>query len=582
MMSSSSSFKSVLLSTPLLLLLRFIPSSSAAILSYPPPKFETTVYTLTGAKTYLAQTAVFGKELSSNRTYNANLWLPPPDDMDFCNYPKPLENVTKADMVFLDTAPMALLVSRGNCSFDDKARVALELKNQLLSNLQFLFVMNNNQTDPNELVIMSTSASGYSKDLLDDMSYMLVSKTSGDAILQHIHTYAEATSQSPYLIGSDNNSSNSNWLFITAFRQYAPSSKNWNNGRNPARRTFRWLRFVLFSLLIISPCARAVYLWYSAGGRVMFRRTEDGRITGLMYVRPMPYWFASGQATNNNNNGDDDDPGNCNLTEQQVLELPEIEFKPGREDDDDDDNNKDDETKTQGESDDDIAGSSSSLSSSSPPVVVVDEEQAVPDVVEQQQQAPSVVRPVGNTSDNMNQTSTTTISHSTTDFVPSSEVSVSPTTTSSSDDVVVVIAAAPPEENDSDTKEVRPHQCETQIRTSCTMCSICIDDFEEGEKIRVLPRCGHGYHLECLKPWLTERQGCCPLCKTPVLGPEPSTSSSSEDGQQEDDVSSSSTAINTAPAAPITNETSSNTGGRGSTITTTTATDNNSNSECPA
>jgi uncharacterized protein YbaR (Trm112 family) len=48
------------------------------------------------------------------------------------------------------------------------------------------------------------------------------------------------------------------------------------------------------------------------------------------------------------------------------------------------------------------------------------------------------------------------------------------------------------------------------------MCSICIDDFEEGEKLRLLPNCGHAFHTDCILPWLTQRQGCCPYCKTPV------------------------------------------------------------------
>merc|ERR1711933_233756 len=34
---------------------------------------------------------------------------------------------------------------------------------------------------------------------------------------------------------------------------------------------------------------------------------------------------------------------------------------------------------------------------------------------------------------------------------------------------------------------------------------------------RLLPRCKHFYHTECILPWLTQRQGCCPMCKTPVL-----------------------------------------------------------------
>ena len=51
-------------------------------------------------------------------------------------------------------------------------------------------------------------------------------------------------------------------------------------------------------------------------------------------------------------------------------------------------------------------------------------------------------------------------------------------------------------------------------------CSICIEEFEAGEKVRVLPRCKHLFHIDCIMPWLTERQGCCPQCRTPVLPEE--------------------------------------------------------------
>lgn len=47
-------------------------------------------------------------------------------------------------------------------------------------------------------------------------------------------------------------------------------------------------------------------------------------------------------------------------------------------------------------------------------------------------------------------------------------------------------------------------------------CAICIDEFEDGERVRVLP-CGHKFHEDCLIPWLTERHASCPLCKMDVL-----------------------------------------------------------------
>lgn len=65
---------------------------------------------------------------------------------------------------------------------------------------------------------------------------------------------------------------------------------------------------------------------------------------------------------------------------------------------------------------------------------------------------------------------------------------------------------------------------ETSIRSrhfvSSTTCSICIDEFVPGERLRLLPRCDHAFHTECILPWLTERQGCCPMCKVPVLPDE--------------------------------------------------------------
>jgi hypothetical protein len=50
---------------------------------------------------------------------------------------------------------------------------------------------------------------------------------------------------------------------------------------------------------------------------------------------------------------------------------------------------------------------------------------------------------------------------------------------------------------------------------ACT-CAICLDEFEDMEKVRILP-CGHRFHEACLLPWLTERHSSCPLCKFDVM-----------------------------------------------------------------
>jgi len=48
-------------------------------------------------------------------------------------------------------------------------------------------------------------------------------------------------------------------------------------------------------------------------------------------------------------------------------------------------------------------------------------------------------------------------------------------------------------------------------------CAVCIDDFKDGDKLRVLP-CRHEYHVECIDLWLTTRKSFCPICKRCING----------------------------------------------------------------
>ena len=43
-------------------------------------------------------------------------------------------------------------------------------------------------------------------------------------------------------------------------------------------------------------------------------------------------------------------------------------------------------------------------------------------------------------------------------------------------------------------------------------CSICTEDFEQGQDLRVLP-CDHKFHPACIDPWLLNVSGTCPLCR---------------------------------------------------------------------
>ena len=47
-------------------------------------------------------------------------------------------------------------------------------------------------------------------------------------------------------------------------------------------------------------------------------------------------------------------------------------------------------------------------------------------------------------------------------------------------------------------------------------CAIYLTEFREGEKGRLLPRCGHRFHVECVDMWL-ETHFSCPLCRVVVV-----------------------------------------------------------------
>uniref|UniRef100_A0A804JYZ3 RING-type domain-containing protein n=2 Tax=Musa acuminata subsp. malaccensis TaxID=214687 RepID=A0A804JYZ3_MUSAM len=49
-----------------------------------------------------------------------------------------------------------------------------------------------------------------------------------------------------------------------------------------------------------------------------------------------------------------------------------------------------------------------------------------------------------------------------------------------------------------------------------TECPICLGEFADGEKVRVLPRCHHGFHVRCIDKWLASHSSC-PTCRQSLL-----------------------------------------------------------------
>lgn len=359
--------------------------------------------------------ADWGYQLGNQTVHEANLMLPPDaNDPYLCSYPRSLEGPLET---FL---PIALFVSRGNCTFKQKAEVALALQQNLTRDIQYVIIYNN---DPNDL----SGLVGMDSDLvIPSIGFLSITTRAAYYTFHDMISFANKTESSPYL-GAANNTS---WNYPITMEAHPWDSTKDIYGSSSVN-SFYWLRIVLFTVLILSPCIRALYLWYMGGGRIALRRNERGRVVGLQYIRPIPYWFAPTGSERLQERG-------RLLTEEQVRALPEITFVP-------------------------------------PPPTPEDEEDSVHGEAAVDESSISI--------DNAEKGQTMEIN---TEDEP--EINVPPTD-------------LPLEE----------------ITTSCTTCSICIDDFEAGERIRVLPKCHHAFHTDCIMPWLTERQGCCPLCKSRVL-----------------------------------------------------------------
>ncbi|KAF3774404.1 RING-H2 finger protein [Nymphaea thermarum] len=46
-------------------------------------------------------------------------------------------------------------------------------------------------------------------------------------------------------------------------------------------------------------------------------------------------------------------------------------------------------------------------------------------------------------------------------------------------------------------------------------CAVCLNQFEEGEKLRILPKCSHAFHIDCVDTWLQTHSNC-PICRARV------------------------------------------------------------------
>ena len=59
------------------------------------------------------------------------------------------------------------------------------------------------------------------------------------------------------------------------------------------------------------------------------------------------------------------------------------------------------------------------------------------------------------------------------------------------------------------------NELEQKIKSMNSKCTVCQDDFNEQDDVRVLP-CEHIYHLDCIDDWLKIHSYKCPCCRKPA------------------------------------------------------------------
>jgi len=432
-----------------------------------------------------AQIANFGYQFRDDIFFEANLMLPP-DDEKLCEFPSSLVSMEREEMALNETKqiPIALLVARGACEFRTKALVALKMRQKFSERLKYVIVYENYPR--RDTVIMSAPEEFQDENPeVESMGFVFVTFRSGTMLKNEL---SSTTIDDKSFIFQGNLSQAGDFPIIMEYATYS-----WGSGNNPlgnaARDSFYWLRFVLFSLLIVSPCIRAAYLWYAGGGRVISRRNSNGRIVGLQYVRPMAVWFTSGTE-------EQAEVETSVLTEAELDALPLTKYR-----------------KTECKDEASLCSSGGTTKSVESTNSTSDCEQGF------DQQNVLSTEKIGvqcegkqPTLDNEDDKMELRVSKSMREVDCGQALEQDRTTSTEDVSAQNKLTQQKSAEENEDEKNI----ILSQISSTCTMCSICIDDFEDGEQILVLPKCRHGFHAACIKPWLTERQGCCPLCKTAV------------------------------------------------------------------
>ncbi|KAH0705319.1 hypothetical protein KY290_010012 [Solanum tuberosum] len=49
-----------------------------------------------------------------------------------------------------------------------------------------------------------------------------------------------------------------------------------------------------------------------------------------------------------------------------------------------------------------------------------------------------------------------------------------------------------------------------------TECSVCLNEFQDDDSLKLLPKCNHAFHIDCIDMWLRSHVNC-PFCRAPII-----------------------------------------------------------------
>lgn len=66
-------------------------------------------------------------------------------------------------------------------------------------------------------------------------------------------------------------------------------------------------------------------------------------------------------------------------------------------------------------------------------------------------------------------------------------------------------------------------------------CAVCLSEFEDGDTLRLLPKCGHVFHPDCIEAWLASHVTC-PVCRSKLSAESTETATCRQRNDEESNV----------------------------------------------